>query len=111
MRFRRRDVRTDDGAHPPPEIATIRPASGAWTGRDSGVSFCKLKCVRLPWYNSSIQPIMRTARSETRSTRTHNPYLSPPSENSIGHCRSDLLEHALPAIIAWHTVTAYLLQI
>jgi len=30
-------------------IATIRPASGAWTGRDSGVSFCKLRCVRLRW--------------------------------------------------------------
>ena len=36
-------------------IATIRPASGAWMGRDSGVSFCKLRCVRLREFSQVLR--------------------------------------------------------
>jgi hypothetical protein len=45
-RFKRRAVRTDDAANPTPEI---RPASVLGPGVTRGVSFCKLRCVRLRW--------------------------------------------------------------
>src|SRR5215472_1781040 len=54
MRLRRRDVRTHDGAHPPPESPRSALPCGAWMRRDSGVSFCKLRCVRPAILNAQL---------------------------------------------------------